>query len=942
MKHIIRTLTFLCAVTLFLPITVYAGGIRTAADLVAFSKAHNAGQPVDQWRNDKGHITLEADIDMSKAKKFKPISSFVGVFDGQGYSIKNWKAKSGLVDELAQGGVIRNLIIDKSCSMKVTSGSEEFFCGFIAHRSNGLIENCENHGSIVHKSEYSEADVYLGGIVGSSRWGMLNCRNYGDITSESISTSQKRGVAVNIGGVAGGDYNKVEKKPSVSWCINYGKITYVGDSPTVNVAGVIGMSEKKVPLKYCVNRGEVIVTAQSDAGDPKIHSCNVSGVCANTSGNVVDCDNYGRIVAGGTFATVVGGVVGLEGSASVITGCLNYGYVSSTSAATSNLGGVIGFSRSAVHISNCQNHGEVLYAGLSPNAPSSVGGVTGQIYSSGKAKKTAYIRDCVNYGKVYSEDGGNKNDNHKAIKTGGIAGTLRGSEVSALVLNRCANYGDVSSAGGRCNEIVAHAAHIDIKGEYYDSYAQSAQPMQDGSNVFGQVLTDDDKPLAGVIVSDGFQCVKTDADGNYSMKSNLEKVRFVTVSTPSGYEVQTQNAVPQMFRRVRRSEKAVQADFSLKFTGDKEEYTMVIIGDPQMRGLGVDNSGERYRDIIIPDINQLKGDNENFYALVVGDLVYNWMTGYDDYVDIAATAEYPTYSAIGNHDMDQDNLYDTRLAIGFYENYVGPVSYSFNIGKMHYVVLNTITSDYESDGRRNYYYGLDDDQLKWLKNDLKYVPKDMTLVVCSHALLFQNDWKYKWVRNLDKFKAEVAKFPKAYAWGGHSHDNYGCEYNHKWDGGKLISATVSRCSGSLKFNSEMMVNGVPNGYVVAEVKGGDMTWKFKRIGRDTDCQMNVYSPDRAKSKYVKAAIWNWVDGFWGQPEWWENGVKVADMEKVQDLDVEYAERYDAWKQQTDSKERWGEPKPATMFRIKPSEGVRKGEVRVTDYFGNTFTQSVEW
>ena len=234
---------------------------------------------------------------------------------------------------------------------------------------------------------------------------MLNCRNYGDITSESISASQKRGVAVNIGGVAGGDYNKVEKKPSVSWCINYGKIAYVGDSPTVNVAGVIGMSEKKVPLKYCVNRGEVIVTAQSDAGDPKIHSCNVSGVCANTSGNVVDCDNYGRIVAGGTFATVVGGVVGLEGSASVITGCLNYGYVSSTSAATSNLGGVIGFSRSAVHISNCQNHGEVLYAGLSPNAPSSVGGVTGQIYSSGKAKKTAYIRDCVNYGKISTPRG---------------------------------------------------------------------------------------------------------------------------------------------------------------------------------------------------------------------------------------------------------------------------------------------------------------------------------------------------------------------------------------------------------------------------------------------------------------------------------------------------------------------------------------------------------
>jgi hypothetical protein len=31
-----------------------------------------------------------------------------------------------------------------------------------------------------------------------------------------------------------------------------------------------------------------------------------------------------------------------------------------------------------------------------------------------------------------------------------------------------------------------------------------------------------------------------------------------------------------------------------------------------------------------------------------------------------------------------------------------------------------------------------------------------------------------------------------------------------------------------------------------------------------------------------------------------------------------------------------------MFNIKPSEGCRSGEVRVTDNFGVTYVQTVEW
>ena len=275
MRKTIYFLSILCLIALMLPVPVSAGGIKTAADLVAFATALNSGQSIEQWRDEKGIVCLEADIDMAKIKKFESVSSFGGVFDGKGHSILNWKAKSGLFDKLLQGGVIRNLIIDKSCSMKAENRNEEYFCGFIVNASNGLIENCDNYGSISHKSKYTENKIYIGGLAGSTRWGMLNCNNYGDISSDCVSTLQKSGVAINIGGVAGGGYSEIEAKASVSWCCNYGNITYSGDFPIVNVAGVIGNCVQSIPVKYCLNKGEVKVTAQSNEGDQKIRSCRV-------------------------------------------------------------------------------------------------------------------------------------------------------------------------------------------------------------------------------------------------------------------------------------------------------------------------------------------------------------------------------------------------------------------------------------------------------------------------------------------------------------------------------------------------------------------------------------------------------------------------------------------------------------------------------------------
>ena len=186
LKRVLLTFLLLLSV-----IAAYAAGIKNAQELTAFVTAINKGADISSFRNEKGEICLEADIDMAKVKKIAPIASFGGVFDGQGYALKNWKAQNGLFHELLEGGKIQNLRIDASCVMKTQTKGGETFVGWIANINKGIIENCETHGALTHKSNFTDGNVYVGGIVGSNRYVVYRCRNYGDISSASIYCSRR-------------------------------------------------------------------------------------------------------------------------------------------------------------------------------------------------------------------------------------------------------------------------------------------------------------------------------------------------------------------------------------------------------------------------------------------------------------------------------------------------------------------------------------------------------------------------------------------------------------------------------------------------------------------------------------------------------------------------------------------------------------------------------
>ena len=55
------------------------------------------------------------------------------------------------------------------------------------------------------------------------------------------------------------------------------------------------------------------------------------------------------------------------------------------------------------------------------------------------------------------------------------------------------------------------------------------------ATIVGKVLGDNGAAIAGVVVSDGLNCVKTDASGSYALPADLTKATYVFVSTPAGW-----------------------------------------------------------------------------------------------------------------------------------------------------------------------------------------------------------------------------------------------------------------------------------------------------------------------------------------------------------------------------------------------------------------------
>ena len=945
-KRLLLLIVLLCSVS-----ALYAKGIQTAKELVAFAKAANKGEDLTEWRNEKGVICLENDIDMTKVKKWTPIKEFKGTFDGQGFALVNWKTKAGLFDLIADGGIVRNLRIDGSCSMNVSTKGD-VIAGFIARVNKGIIQNCENNAHIKFKAAYTEQHIYIGGLVGQNGYVIKDCRNNGFISTDVEIVSANKGLSVSVGGIAGATIPKGSRIISIFRCENNAPIVHRSDAPRNYIAGIVGYSGR-AGVRYCVNKGHITGTGLDGLAGARFYF-NIAGVVAQTTQHVQCCDNFGTITVNGTHSSYAGGICSSLNRAMNLIGCSNYGNVFSSCTYSACLGGILGASGDGARLCNCTNYGQVILNSPMCTGGSFVGGIAGYIFSKKNTKFGSRLRTCTNFGHAENKATG------KDVYVGGVTGRARGSKTAEITFVDCANKGTVKNVSDLIGDLSAKPAYTSVKGDFFHNNMAKAvsKPLEDKYTVYGRVTTTTGEPVVGAVISDGEFCVTTNEFGEYKIKSNLSYARFITISTPADYKLVFRNSVPQNFFRIPRHAAAVTADFVLeKREAPVTKYSVVMIGDPQMKGFGVSEAGNKLRNNIYPDIVALrasKAEQENeFFAINLGDLVFNDMAKLDDYLDVISDSNIPMFHAIGNHDYDQTTFLETKLGTMHFEEFLTPTYYSFNVGKIHYVIVNDISFSRKIP-KQKYRLGLEYWHYKWLERDLQFVPKDHTIVICGHAQLFRqfNKKDPDGKKNLSyaRYSKLLSQYARVYSWSGHYHYNFGYDYANSTNEAheplkNITSICVARATGGLHCNRDLYNDGTPNGYMVVEVDGDKVEWYYKSIGKDRDYQMHVYAPTRTGGELVKVNIWNWSKDHWSTPEWWENGKKVGEMTHKFEKDVAFVEDHKEKGPYTLGKSKDDKARPYNahgMFHIKPSEGVYSGEVRVTDNFGRTYIQKVAW
>ena len=511
----------------------------------------------------------------------------------------------------------------------------------------------------------------------------------------------------------------------------------------------------------------------------------------------------------------------------------------------------------------------------------------------------------------------------------------------------------------------------------------------------GYVRDSNGNPIEGVVVSDGLLCSKTDAEGYYEICSDLSNKRFIMASVPSGYNAPVNdNGLPQFYHKISDSERHVNrcvANFSFnKVTNGYDKYVVMIGADPQPRSRknlsdhlayhALDMCNDLYRDMekTVSEKNSI-----DVYGLMLGDIVHEDMSLFDDYISGVSSIDCPMFNVIGNHDHDK-NASDDVTGARCFEDRFGPTYYSFNIGRQHYLVLDNIIMKMNDEKGllTSYSYGLTDEIWQWLQNDLQYVDYSTTLMVASHAPMFmkQNGVDASVSARHGKEYAELlAKYSKVHMWAGHTHLSYNYNYPTTSPYRNVEVHTLARSTGDFHTN-DYLYGGTPRGYTVLEVDVDDVRWYFQptryqsewigdkyshTVGKpdykyrdwtydsdgqamigekplDRSYQIKAYPPGLYEEECLYANVFLWDDK-WEVPTF--NGQPMSKVALSDSYDYAWAYLREFY---IENCSYWDEDKRIepghlpTLFKIHVSPSVTSGIVEVTDRFGNAYSTCISW
>ncbi|WP_353135141.1 calcineurin-like phosphoesterase family protein [Pseudopedobacter sp.] len=474
-----------------------------------------------------------------------------------------------------------------------------------------------------------------------------------------------------------------------------------------------------------------------------------------------------------------------------------------------------------------------------------------------------------------------------------------------------------------------------------------------------------EKGIASVSVTNGREVVLTNQKGYYELPGNNDQI--ISVIKPSGYKI-AKNAdnLPQFFyihkpngspnlkyKGVAPTGKLpASVDFLLEPVTEPDNFKILVFGDPQ--AYNMDEIGYFTNGVV----KELEGIKDIAFGISMGDLVGNDPDLFNPYIQATKKIGLPWYNLMGNHDMNFDAQADS-LSDESYEAHFGPANYAFNYGKVHFIVLDDILYP-DPRGKSKYWGGLRKDQMEFVANDLKFVPRDKLVVLAFH-IPFSKEGEPEHFRKSDRQQIFnlLGDFPYTLSLSAHTHNQWQNFFSSA-DGWKqekphhhynVGTTSGNWYSGELDNNGipvSTMSDGTPKGYAFISFTGNQYRANYKVAGKPESYQIEISAPKVIEyGKKTSASIY--ANFFMGNTKdevlmRVDNG-KWKKMENVLEADPAFLHLQYRWDyndellsgkrpgQANDCRHLW---KASIPHKLEPGEHTI--EVKATDMYGQTFTQ----
>jgi len=489
--------------------------------------------------------------------------------------------------------------------------------------------------------------------------------------------------------------------------------------------------------------------------------------------------------------------------------------------------------------------------------------------------------------------------------------------------------------------------------------------------------------LAGVVVSDGVEVVTTDEKGIYYLPSKKEK-DFTFISVPSGHEVETNTVLPVFYKHFEAAANVVETiNFELKPVNN-DKHVVLALGDMHLANRNNDVS--QFQKGFLPDaaqsISKYRNEGYKVYGLTLGDMTWDayWYTnkfGFAQYLDLVKGMGLPIFHTIGNHDNDPYIDSDWASETDF-RKILGPTYYSFNIGKIHYIVLDNIEyintgGTQGTIGSRNYNSVVVASQMAWLKKDLETITDKSTPIVLAMHVNLNNKPAVNESSSLHLSKGnELIQafngFTDVNIITGHTHVCFAYENSNSImeHNSGAICATWWWTGKDGYAGNNICKDGAPGGYGIWKFNNRNYQWGYKSIGYEESYQFRAYDLNKVHitaakfaPKATDASLLPYVAEYgtannnneilvnvWGYDMRWkvemlENNVPLT-VTRVSVSDPLHIISYEALRVNTGAvpTDSFTTNKTTHMFKAKASGATTPITIKVTDRFGNIYTETM--